>query len=135
MHQQFFSLSPMAGQENFNGAPQMMANTPTTSSMLAALQNDFPTGSLDATSNAFNSDYGSLSYMDTTAPQDDSIQPVHVSGLTFPDFSSAGGSFDVGGFGTQDLNVNMHSSNTPSSEPEHDPQSEASKSEQQQGGI
>lgn len=130
MQQQFFTLSPMAGQESFNGQQHMMANTPTTSSMLAALQNDFPTGSLDPASTAFNSDYSSLSYMDTTSSQDDSLPPVHVSGLTFPDFSGASGSFDVAGFAAQDLN--MHPPATPASEPESEqPQPEPVKAEQQ----
>lgn len=132
MQQQFFTLSPMAGQESFNSLdvrPQqhMMAHTPTTSSMLAALQNDpFPSGSLDPSSSAFNSDaYGSLSYMDTSAPQDDS----HQSGLSFPDFSGSGNSFDVTNFGSQDLGMN--SSATPGSEPDPDP--EPVKTEQQSG--
>jgi len=132
MQQQFFTLSPMAGQENFNSLdvrPQqhMMAHTPTTSSMLAALQNDpFPSGSLDPTSSTFNSDaYGSLSYMDTSAPQDDS----HQSGLSFPDFSGSGNSFDVTNFASQDLGMN--SSATPGSEPDADP--EPVKTEQQSG--
>ncbi|KAJ7700099.1 hypothetical protein B0H17DRAFT_1048579 [Mycena rosella] len=132
MQQQFFTLSPMAGQESFNSMdvrPQhLMAHTPTTSSMLAALQNDpFPTGSLDPSSSAFNSDaYGSLSYMDTSASQDDSLPPVHQSSLSFGDFSGSGNSFDVSGF-PQDLG--MHSSGTPSSEPDNEP--EPVKTEQQ----
>jgi len=132
IQQQFFTLSPMAGQESFNSIdvrPQqhMMAHTPTTSSMLAALQHDpFPNGSLDPTSSAFNSDaYGSLSYMDTSASQDD---PGHQSGLSFPDFSSSGNSFDVS-YAAQDLG--MTSSGTPSSEADHDP--EPVKAEQQPG--
>ncbi|KAJ7890793.1 hypothetical protein B0H13DRAFT_2039819 [Mycena leptocephala] len=130
MQQQFFTLSPMAGQETFNSMdvrPQhLMAHTPTTSSMLAALQNDpFPAGSLDPSSSAFNSDaYGSLSYMDTSAPQDDSLPTVHQSSLSFGDFSGSGNTFD--GF-SQDLG--MHPSATPSSEPENDP--EPVKTEQQ----
>ncbi|KAJ6599059.1 hypothetical protein DFH09DRAFT_1129980 [Mycena vulgaris] len=132
MQQQFFTLSPMAGQESFNAMdvrPQhLMAHTPTTSSMLAALQNDpFPSGSLDPSSSAFNSDaYGSLSYMDTSASQDDSLPPVHQSSLSFGDFSGSGNAFDVSGF-PQDLG--MHSSGTPSSEPDNDP--EPVKTEQQ----
>jgi len=121
MQQQFFTLSPMAGQESFNSldtrpSQNMMAHTPTTSSMLAALQHDpFPSGSLDASS-AFTPDaYGSLSYMDTSATPDDS----HQSGLSFPDFSGSGSSFDVSNFASQDLGMN--SSATPASEPDADP--------------
>lgn len=137
MQQQFFSLSPMAGQESFNAMdvrPQhLMAHTPTTSSMLAALQNDtFNSGSIDPTSSAFNSDgYGSLSYMDTSAPQEDSL-PAVQSGLSFPDFSASGNSFDVGGFASQDLG--LHSSATPASESDHEPV-ESVKQEQQQAGA
>ncbi|KAJ7498915.1 hypothetical protein FB451DRAFT_1427446 [Mycena latifolia] len=132
MQQQFFTLSPMAGQESFNSMdvrPQhLMAHTPTTSSMLAALQNDpFPAGSLDPSTSAFNSDaYGSLSYMDTSASQDDSLPPVHQSSLSFGDFSGSGNTFDVSGF-PQDLG--MHASGTPSSEPDSEP--EPVKTEQQ----
>lgn len=131
MQQQFFTLSPMAGQENFNSMdvrPQhLMAHTPTTSSMLAALQNDpFPTVSLDPSASAFNSDaYGSLSYMDTSAPQDDSLPTVHQSSLSFGDFSGSGNTFDVSGF-SQDLG--MHPSTTESSEPDNE--SEPVKTEQ-----
>lgn len=132
MQQQFFSLSPMAGQENFGSMdvrPQhMMAHTPTTSSMLAALQQEpFPNGSMDPTSSAYNADaYGSLSYMDTSAPHDDSLPSVHQSGMSFPDFSGNGNTFDVSGF-------NMSSSSTPGSEPDHD--AEPVKTEQQQSGV
>jgi regulatory factor X, other len=131
MQQQFFTLSPMPGQESFSAIdvrPQhMIAHTPTTSSMLAALQQDpFPTPSLDPTSSAFNSDaYGSLSYMDTSASQDDS---GHSSGLSFPDFPGAGNAFDVGGFPPPELGMNSGAS---SNESDHDP--EPVKTEQQSG--
>ncbi len=110
----------MAGQENFNSMdvrPQSLM-TPTTSSMLAALQNDtFSAGSLDPSSTAFNSDgYGSLSYMDTSNTQEDSIPTVHSTGLPFSDFSNSGNAFDVSSFTPQDMG--MHSSATPSSEPD-----------------
>jgi regulatory factor X len=125
MQQQFFTLSPMAGQESFNPMevrPQhLMAHTPTTSSMLAALQNDpFPAGSLDPSTSGFNSDaYGALSYMDTSNTQDDSNAPLHQSGLTFPDFvSGSSSSFDVGAFTPQDMGLG---SGTPAaSEPDHE---------------
>lgn len=124
MQQQFFTLSPMPGQESFSAIdvrPQqhMIAHTPTTSSMLAALQQDpFPAPSLDPSSSAFNSDaYGSLSYMDTSASQDDS---GHTSGLTFPDFPGAGNSFDVGSFAPPELGMNSSSS---SNEADHEPES------------
>ena len=129
MQQQFFSLSPMAGQESFSNIevrppPQAMTHTPTTSSMLAALQHDaFPAGSIDPSSSAFNADaYGSLSYMDTSTSQDDAVSGNHHSGLSFPDYvSGSGNSFDVGAFTPQDLG--MTSSATPAaSEPEHDPE-------------
>jgi len=128
MQQQFFTLSPMPGQESFSSIdvrPQhMITHTPTTSSMLAALQQDsFPTPSLDPSSSAFNSDYGSLSYMDTSASQDDS---GHQPGLSFSEFSSPGNSFDVAGFAPPELGMNSGPS---SSESDHDP--EPVKSEQQ----
>lgn len=127
MQQQFFSLSPMAGQENFNAMDvrpsHLMANTPTTSSMLAALQNDpFPAGSIDPSA-SFNSDaYASLSYMDTTSSQDNALAPnVHSSDLAFTDFTAPGNSFDVGFPSSQDIG-GLRSSATPGSEPEHEPE-------------
>ena len=45
VQQQFFSLSPMPGQESFPNTT--MAHTPTTTSMLAALQADSFAGTLD----------------------------------------------------------------------------------------
>lgn len=126
MQQQFFTLSPMAGQETFNTMeirppPNAMAHTPTTSSMLAALQNDpFPGAPLDGSSSGFNSDaYSSLSYMDTTSSQD----------VQFPDYGPSS-SFDVTGFTPQDLGMN--SAPTPAaSEPEQQQESEPVKSEGQ----
>lgn len=118
MQQQFFSLSPMAGQESFNTmesrpAQHVMNHTPTTSSMLAALQQDpFPAGALDASTSGFNADaYGSLNYMDTSVQPEDAIPPVHQSGLSFPDYGS-GNSFDVASFATQDLGMTPSTSAT-----------------------
>ncbi|OBZ76593.1 Transcription factor RFX3 [Grifola frondosa] len=123
MQQQFFTLSPMPGQESF-GNPldvrphPVMAHTPTTSSMLAALQADNFGGSLDPTSTAFGSDaFGSLSYMDTTSPQDD--LPVHSSALTFPDYVSGSSAFDVAAFTPQDLGISA-SGTPPSASSESD---------------
>jgi len=118
MQQQFFSLSPMAGQESFNNmesrpAQHVMNHTPTTSSMLAALQQDpFPAGALDASTSGFNADaYGSLNYMDTSVQPEDAIPPVHQSGLSFSDYG-AGNSFDVASFATQDLGMAPSTSGT-----------------------
>ncbi|THH33616.1 hypothetical protein EUX98_g608 [Antrodiella citrinella] len=128
MQQQFLSLSPMAGQESFSQLdvrPQHIMNqTPTTSSMLAALQQDpFPSGSIDPSS--FNNDaFGLSTYMDTSL-QDDSI-PVNSSGLSFPDYSTA--SFDVTtSYTPHDLG--MSASGTPPSSSEPDSEPEGSKSD------
>lgn len=120
MQQQFFSLSPMAGQESFNPMDvrpnHLMANTPTTSSMLAALQNDTFNPSIDPSA-SFNSDaYG---YMDTSAPQDGPLPNLHSSDFSIPDFSGPGNAFDVG-FPSQD--IGLQSSATPGSEhSDHEP--------------
>lgn len=133
MQQQYFTLSPMAGQENFGSMDvrpsSLMAHTPTTSSMLAALQNDpFPSTSLDPTSSAFGSDaYGSMQYMDPATAQDDALSSGHQAGLTFSDFSGPGNAFDVGGY-SQDLAISA--SATPQSESEHE--AEPVKTEQTQ---
>ncbi|KAI0677529.1 hypothetical protein C8Q78DRAFT_1066040 [Trametes maxima] len=126
MQQQFFTLSPMAGQESFPNTldvrpTAVMAHTPTTSSMLAALQVDsFATGTLDPSSTTFGADaFGSLSYLDGASSQDD--LSVHTSGLSFPDYSSS--TFDVPAFTPQDLGINT--TGTPpsaSSEPETEPE-------------
>lgn len=130
MQQQFFSLSPMAGQDSFgslDARPQhLMAHTPTTSSMLAALQHDsYGSGSLDHTSSFGPDAYGSMSYMDTTSNQDDALGSGHQSGLSFSDFTGSGGGFDVS-FSAQDLGMNAPV--TPASEGEHE--SDPVKSEQ-----
>jgi len=85
MPQQFFSLSPMAGQEHFpntgTGPAGLMSQTPTTSSMLAALNEGFNSSSLDAA--GFG---GNPYYMDTSASQ---------APMSYSDFAP-GASFDVG---------------------------------------
>jgi regulatory factor X len=124
MQQQFFTLSPMPGQESFSNlevrsSQSAMAHTPTTSAMLAALQ-DFPAGAMDSSS-AFNSDaYSALAYMDTTAiSQDDSVTPAQQSSVSFPDYvAGSANPFEVGAFTPQELGMTAH---TPAaSEPEHD---------------
>lgn len=115
MQQQFFSLSPMAGQESFtpsDARPQhAMNHTPTTSSMLAALQQDtFPAGALGASASGFNSDaYGGLNYMDTSVTPEDSIPSVHQAGLAFSEYATTN-TFDVATFSTQDLSLPANAS-------------------------
>jgi regulatory factor X, other len=110
----------MNGQGDFNGLdvrgqPPLMAHTPTTSSMLAALQQEsFPSAGLDGPAN-FNTEYGSLPYMDTATPQDDSAQS---SGLSFNDFNT-GNAYDVANFNPQDLQIT--STGTPGAESESEP--------------
>lgn len=110
----------MAGQESFTSSearPQHpMNHTPTTSSMLAALQQDpFPGGALDASTSAFNSDAYGLNYMDTSVTPEDSIPSVHQAGLAFSEYATTN-TFDVTPFSTQDLSL-------PSSEPERETES------------
>ena len=109
----------MAGQESF-GNPladvrphQAMPHTPTTSSMLAALQHDsFSSGPLDPSGAAFGSDaFASMTYMDTSASQDDSITS-QSSSLSFPDYVSVSGSTPFA-FSTHDMG--MSASGTPPS--------------------
>lgn len=81
MPQQFFQMSPMAGQEftsSMDSQRGMMQ--PTSSSMLAALNSDFPQGSLDGP-NGFGSSFtNQLSYVDPSQP-----------GMGFQDFVQAPG--------------------------------------------
>ena len=104
----------MAGQESFTSEarPQhAMNHTPTTSSMLAALQQDpFPSGALDASASGFNSDaYGGLNYMDTSVTPEDSIPSVHQAGLAFSEYATTN-TFDVATFSTQDLSLPANAS-------------------------
>jgi len=113
VQQAFFTLSPMAGQESFSSGldrATQMSHTPTTSSMLAALNDPFPTGgSLDPTSTSFNP--ASYSYMDTTPSHGDSSQ----GSMNFADFvPGSDNSFDVAGF-SQDLGLST-STSTPHNE-------------------
>ncbi|KAI0045297.1 hypothetical protein FA95DRAFT_131200 [Auriscalpium vulgare] len=134
MQQHFFTLSPMIGQEAFGNnmdsrpAHQVMSHTPTTSSMLAALQQDaYPAGALDG-STAFNSDnYGLPAYMDTSAAQDDPLANVHQSGLSFSDYvTGSGNAFDVAAFNPQDLNMGASGASAAN---EHDSEVEGVKAE------
>lgn len=105
MQQQFFTLSPMAGQESFSQGldrPSHMNHTPTTSSMLAALNDPFPSTSLDPAATSFNpsSFHSSLSYMDTSAPSHgDALAPPSQQSMSFGEFVPGSDSaFDVPGF-------------------------------------
>jgi regulatory factor X len=118
MQQQYFTLSPMAGQEHFSGNLDVppprpmngMIHTPTTSSMLAALQasDPFPVDS-------FPSDFGLPPFMDTTSNAPEDAAP----GLSFPDFGGgASGPFDgSSGFGPTDMGMPAasHENNTTAS--------------------
>lgn len=104
MPQQFFSLSPMAGQESFGPTGHVLAHTPTTSSMLAALQQDsfHASGGLDHNSaSQFNSDAyngmgGFIDNMDTAGSTNVVVDDGATAGL-FGDYSSSG--FDAFGPG------------------------------------
>ncbi|KDQ64519.1 hypothetical protein JAAARDRAFT_166855 [Jaapia argillacea MUCL 33604] len=129
IQQPFFTMSPMAGQENYGNNLEArpphpaMNHTPTTSSMLAALQHDpFTSGSLDPNSTPYNTDaYGSLSYIEASTAQDDGMAPVHQAGLSFSDYvSGPASSYDVGAFTPQDLAMTPSVAPTPGSESEHE---------------
>lgn len=117
IQQQFFTLSPMNGQEYAGPTPStMLSETPTTSSMLAALHESFSAGPLDPN----NTDsYMSMNFVDpTNAPHDDGM--TNVNGM-FGDFS--GPSFDVPTFTPQDLGLNadaasVHTASSDHSSPE-----------------
>ena len=122
MQQQFFSLSPMAGQESFGNPldvrPTMLAQTPTTSSMLAALQADTFGGVLgDPTATTFGADsFAPLSYLDPSPVGGPGDDPLAVgAGLSFPDYVNVSGTsaFDPAAFTTQDLGISA--SGTPPS--------------------
>lgn len=117
IQQQFFTLSPMNGQE-YTGAAQttMLSETPTTSSMLAALHESFSAGPLDPHS---ADSYMSMGFVDPTNPSHDEGMP-NVNGM-FGDFG--GPSFDVPSFTPHDLGLNndassVHSASSGHSSPE-----------------
>jgi regulatory factor X len=97
MQQQFMSLSPMAGQESFGqhldvNRGQAMLHTPTTSSMLAALQAD------SFAVDSFAADFVLPSYMDTSPAAPDDVMPGSLSqssGMSFHDFAGSSNAFDV----------------------------------------
>jgi regulatory factor X len=110
MQQQFLSLSPMPGQE-FTGAldtrppnpTSLIPDTPTTSSMLAALTQPFgPDSQLDGTTSQFGQNsYMSMSY----GGLDNSSSSMGGVSMPFSDFGGPGGAaFDMSSF-TQDLNL------------------------------
>ncbi len=99
----------MIGQDSFgsNQPSHLMNHTPTTSSMLAALQQEsYPSGPLDPSSTGFGADnYGLPPFMDTSGAQDDTLGGVHPGGLSFPDYvTNSGNTFDVT-FTPQDLGI------------------------------
>ncbi|KAN0131474.1 hypothetical protein V8E53_010851 [Lactarius tabidus] len=109
MQQHFITFSPMIGQDSFgsNQPPHLMSHTPTTSSMLAALQQEpYPSGPLDPSSTGFAPDNYSLpSFMDASGAPDDTLGNVHPGGLSFPDYvTGSGNTFDVT-FTPQDLGI------------------------------
>lgn len=106
MQPQFFSLSPMAGQESFGAGGHVLAHTPTTSSMLAALQQDaFHTGLDHNSASQFGGDaYGGMGgfidNMDTAGSASVVVDDGGGAGL-FGDYSSSG--FEA--FGSGDLSA------------------------------
>ena len=109
MQQHFFSLSPMMGQEPSYATPgsqQLMGQTPTTTSMLAALQQDpFPAGSLDPSAPFNPENYGLPNYLDAGATHDDPLAG-HQGGLSFSEYvGSSANTFDVSGFVPHDLGL------------------------------
>ena len=103
MQQQFFSLSPMPGQESFGPTGHVLAHTPTTSSMLAALQQDsFHTGGgLDHSSasqfggDAYSGMGGFIDNMDTAGSTNVVVDDGAAAGL----FGEYGSGFDAFGPG------------------------------------
>ena len=110
IQQQFFTLSPMQGQDAFGGTTgpagtaghSIMNETPTTSSMLAALHDSFGASSLDASA---SETFISISFGDP------SVAVTHHDGAAtmFGDYG-AGTPFDVPAFTPQELGMSDASS-------------------------
>lgn len=127
IQQQFLTLSPMTGQEPFPnaGTHSILNDTPTTSSMLAALHESFPGGPLDSTSTSFNSDsYVSMGYVDPNAAHDEGMTNV---GNMFGDYNPAA-SFDVSSFPHDLAGINTDSIAPPPPSSEHSSPSQKSDS-------
>ncbi|KAI5124971.1 hypothetical protein M0805_007397 [Coniferiporia weirii] len=106
IQQQFFTLSPMQGQDQFSaGGPAhaILNDTPTTTSMLAALHDTFGNGSLDAGS---ADSYMTMGFVDPSAS--------HDAGM-FGEYTTGTG-FDVPAFTPQDLGLGSDASSVHSSE-------------------
>ena len=100
MQQHFSTLSPMMGQEPFYAGPSGMGQTPTSSSMLAALQHE---PYVDPGAANFNPEnYGLPSYLDPAPGSSD--DPLAQPGLG-PFGEYAPGPFDVSGFVPHDLGL------------------------------
>ncbi|KZV72171.1 hypothetical protein PENSPDRAFT_576605 [Peniophora sp. CONT] len=111
MQQHFSGLSPMMGQEPFYAGPSGMGQTPTSSSMLAALQHE-PYG--DPGAAAFNPEnYGLPSYLDGPGGSTDDPLAAHHGLGAFGEY--APGPFDVSGFVPHDLGLGT---GTPGREPD-----------------
>ena len=110
IQQQFFTLSPMQGQDAFGGAAgpsgttghSIMNETPTTSSMLAALHDTFGANTLDT---------GAPDSFMTMGFGDPSVTVSHHDGgnTMFGDYG-AGTPFDVPSFTPQELGLSDASS-------------------------
>jgi regulatory factor X len=132
IQQQFYSLGPEDGFESMDVRSQgLMAHTPTTSSMLAALQQDTYETSLDHTASAYNPDaYGPMAYMDTSTSHDDPLGAGHQPSLSFSDFGGSASSFDVSSFASQDLSINAAVTPSRDSDASHSQDPDAVKVEQ-----
>ena len=118
IQQQLFTMSPMQGQEQYvtgatgpaggAGPHAILNDTPTTSSMLAALHDSFGGNGLDATG-AFDSSM-SMSFVDPSGVS-------HDAGM-FGDYGS-GNAFDVPAFTPQDLGLNSDAASVHSNASEH----------------
>lgn len=111
IQQQFFTMSPMQGQEQYvasTAGHSVLGETPTTSSMLAALHDSFGNTGLDAS--GFDSGM-TMGFVDPGPVSQD-------NGSIFGDYSS-GNAFDVSSFGPQDLGINSDAASVHSSTSEH----------------
>ncbi|KAL5530139.1 hypothetical protein ACEPAF_6396 [Sanghuangporus sanghuang] len=114
IQQQLFTMSPMQGQEQYvtgvtgPAGASILNDTPTTSSMLAALHDSFGGNGLDATG-AFDSGM-SMSFVDPSGVS-------HDAGM-FGDYGS-GNAFDVPAFTPQDLGLNSDAASVHSNASEH----------------
>lgn len=124
IQQQFFTLSPMGGQDGAHANPGaaypggILNDTPTTSSMLAALHDSFASGGLDGGAGGggaggFVNDFNvPMGFVDSQANGGGGVSEQGGMDGMFGDFGVGGTPFEVPPFTPSDLGVSNDGSSS-----------------------